>query len=147
MSSTLIWFIAFCVFLGANIILSGIVGGQLALAAGAICGALCSLAFPGTAAPFTVAAAVTVLGVAIAYMMRRRLRRIGSARSAEASYPDEAREISVGKVVDGRARVSYRGSTWDAKALSGEELKPGIWVIDRIDGTMLVLRSRKGQGG
>ncbi|MGN0908179.1 MAG: NfeD family protein [Succinivibrio sp.] len=144
MSSTLLWFIAFCVVLGAEMILGTIY--LLAVAAGALCGALCTLFFPGNAAPFTVAAVVTALGVAIAYLMRRRLRRIGSTKSAEASYPDEGREISVGKVVDGRARVSYRGSTWDAKALSGEELKPGIWIIDRIDGTMLVLRQKKGEG-
>ncbi len=145
MSSTLIWFIAFCVILGAEMILGTIY--LLALAAGAICGALCSLVLPGTAAPFAAAALVTALGVAIAYAMRRRLRKLGGSRSAEASNPDEGREISVGKVVDGRARVSYRGSTWDARAMSGEELKPGIWLIDRIDGTMLVLRQKEGQGG
>ena len=122
MSSTLIWFTAFCVILGAEMILGTIY--LLALAAGAICGALCSLAFPGTALPFAVAALVTALGVAIAYAMRRRLRKLGGSRSAEASNPDEGREISVGKVVDGRARVSYRGSTWDARAVLGEELKP-----------------------
>lgn len=145
MSSTLLWFIAFCIILGAEMILGTIY--LLAVAAGALCGAIWTLVFPGGSAPFAVAALVTALGVVIAYLMRRRLRRLGGTKSAEASYPDEGREISVGKVVDGRARVSYRGSTWDAKAISGENLKPGIWEIDRIDGTMLVLRRKAGGTG
>jgi membrane protein implicated in regulation of membrane protease activity len=141
MSPTLLWFIAFCVILGTEMILGTIY--LLALAAGALCGALCTLVFPGSTAPFAFAAVVTALGVAIAYAMRHRLRKLGGSRSNETSYPDEGREISVGKVVDGQARVSYRGSTWNARAVAGEELKPGIWIIDRVDGTVLVLRKKQ----
>lgn len=140
MSPTLIWFISFCVILGAEMILGTIY--LLALAAGALSGALATLIFPSSAGPFFIAAVVTTLGVIIACVMRRRLRAIGEKKSKDASYPDEGREVSVGKVADGRSRVSYRGSTWEARAVSGD-LTPGIWVIDHIDGTILILREKK----
>lgn len=134
MSEILIWFIAFCIILGLEMVLSTVY--LLALAAGALSAAISCLIGDNTTAHITVAALVTVLGAAGAYLCRRRhLKKSGTDKT---QYPDEGREISVAKVVSGVARVTYRGASWDA-VCEDEELKPGIWRIKRVDGTRLIL--------
>lgn len=138
MSATVVWFILFCVVLGAEMMLSTIY--LLAFAAGLIAAALCSLCSDSTALQVAVAAVVTALGAVAVFFIRRRLKAKNQDRD-EVQNPDEGREISVGKVVDNVARVSYRGTTWDAVSET-EPLVPGIWLIDRIDGTRLIVRPR-----
>ncbi|MDY6321579.1 MAG: hypothetical protein SPL30_01515 [Succinivibrio sp.] len=140
MSDTALWFIAFCLILGSEMVLGTVY--LLAVAAGALAGAVTALVFAGGPGPFAVAGIVTAAGAVIAWFFRRRLHRISQAQSDEVSNPDEGREISVGKVVNGTARVSYRGTTWEARAREGE-LKAGIWLIDHVDGPSLVLRPKE----
>lgn len=134
MSEILLWFIAFCVILGIEMIFSTIY--LLALAAGSLAAALTCLAGNNTAAHVTTAAIVTIAGIGIAYLtIKRRKQR----REQDLNEPDCGREVKVEKVFDGRARVNYRGTFWDALAEDGE-LTPGIWFIARVDGTRLILQ-------
>ena len=136
MSEILLWFIAFCVILGAEMIFSTVY--LLALAAGALAAALTCLAGTNIAAHVTTAAIVTIAGIVIAFfsLKRRKLRQ-----EQDLNQPDLGHEVKVEKVYDYRARVNYRGTFWDAVAEEGE-LSPGIWLIARVDGTRLVLRKK-----
>ena len=86
---------------------------------------------------FAVCALVTVAGCALAHLLRRR-------RHPEADklmHLDEGERIRVEAVgTGGTAVVQYRGAPWIACAEEGE-LSPGIWIIARVDGTRLILRS------
>ena len=41
---------------------------------------------------------------------------------------------------DGTTEVRYRGTRWEAYALEGSRLEPGIWVIERTEGPRLALK-------
>ncbi len=138
MSEILIWFIAFCIILGLEMVFSTVY--LLALAAGALSAALSCLIGHNTTAHITVAAFITVLGAIGVYLGKKRQTKKQAANKTQ--YPDEGREITVAKVVDGVARVTYRGASWDA-VCEEEELKAGIWKIKRVDGTRLILESTK----
>ncbi len=138
MSEILIWFIAFCIILGLEMVLSTVY--LLALAAGALTAALSCLIGESTTAHITVSALVTVLGAVGVYLCKRRQAR--KENTDKTQYPDEGREISVAKVVAGIARVTYRGASWDA-VCEDEELTPGIWKIKKVDGTRLILERAK----
>ena len=135
MSEILLWFVAFCVILGAEMLLSTVY--LLALATAALMASLSCLLGDSTVAHITVAALVTVLGIALVYTLKKRHLEKADNKT---QYPDEGRTISVGKVVDGVARVTYRGASWDAVA-DHEELTAGIWEIKKVDGTRLILKS------
>lgn len=45
---------------------------------------------------------------------------------------------------DGLAVVTYRGATWIARPGSASNLTPGVWTIESVDGTQLVLGERRG---
>lgn len=134
MSEILIWFIAFCVILGLEMVLSTVY--LLALSAGALSAAISCLIGDNTTAHISVAAFVTVLGAIGVYLYKSR--QIKKRDADKTQYPDEGREISVAKVVSGVARVTYRGASWDA-VCEEEELEPGIWRIKKVDGTRLIL--------
>lgn len=135
MSETVIWFIIFCVILGSEMMFSTIY--LLAFAAGALSAALLSLITSSFTAQVTLCAIVTAAGALIVFFIRRR--RKNTALDNDVQNPDAGREISVGKVVNGVSRVSYRGTTWDAVSET-DPLEVGIWEIDRIDGTRLIVK-------
>ncbi len=137
-SEILLWFIAFCMILGAEMVLSTVY--LLALAAGALAAALSCVVGGTTAAHVTIAAIVTVAGVVITFIIQRRRKQHKSTDIT--SSPDIGHRVKVEKVNDGKARVYYRGTFWDA-AGDHEDLTCGIWYIARVDGNRLILRKNK----
>jgi len=86
---------------------------------------------------FAVCALVTVIGCALAHLLRRRK----NPQADRLMNLDEGERIRVESVgTGGTAVVQYRGAPWIACAEEGD-LTPGTWIIARVDGTRLVLRS------
>ena len=86
---------------------------------------------------FAVCALVTVIGCALAHLLRCRK----NPQADRLMNLDEGERIRVESVgTGGTAVVQYRGAPWIACAEEGD-LTPGTWIIARVDGTRLVLRS------
>ena len=89
------------------------------------------------AGTFAVCALVTVIGCALAHLLRRRK----NPQADRLMNLDEGERIRVESVgTGGTAVVQYRGAPWIACAEEGD-LTQGTWIIARVDGTRLVLRS------
>ena len=112
----------------------------LMLALGAAAGALAAHA--GLALTVQIACAA-VLGGAAVVLCHLRRQRLPPALPAQTN-PDVNLDIgSTVQVVqwqaDGRTRVAYRGSTWDARHAGGGVPQPGAHVIRGVDGNCLLL--------
>lgn len=136
-SQSAIWLISALVILGIEMLLGTIY--LLALCAGALCGAIFAMFHTGLSVQFSVCGAVTIAGIILAFIFRRRIKKLHSKQSNEASNPDKGRTVEVLALErDGSARVSYRGATWTAVARQGR-LSEGIWIIEKADGPRLIL--------
>jgi len=112
----------------------------LMLALGAAAGALAAHAGLGLTAQ-TGAAAVLGGGAVVLWHLRRSRQPAGLPA---ATNPDV--NLDVGGTVqvsawqpDGSARVSYRGSAWNARHAGPGHPAPGLHVIRAVDGNHLVL--------
>lgn len=114
----------------------------LVLAVGCLAGAL--LAFTGAQAAWQcIACAVfAVIGGFIIHRMKKQ--SLCDDKEAE-----QLQNLDVGQSVhvsqwknDGSTQVQYRGSLWFAKAAPNTERKPGVFTIEKIDGSCLILRQK-----
>lgn len=134
-SGTVLWFILALIVAAVEMV----TGTVYLLAVMLACAAAGAAGWLGLDASwqFAVCALVTVAGCALAHLLRRR-------RHPEADklmHLDEGERIRVEAVgTGGTAVVQYRGAPWIACAEEGE-LSPGLWIIARVDGTRLILRS------
>lgn len=134
-SGTVLWFILALIVAAVEMV----TGTVYLLAVMLACAAAGAAGWLGLDASwqFAVCAFVTVAGCALAHLLRRR-------RHPEADklmHLDEGERIRVEAVgTGGTAVVQYRGAPWIACAEEGE-LSPGLWIIARVDGTRLILRS------
>ena len=110
------------------------------LALGAVAAALAQWA--GFGATAQVATAALVGGGATALWHLRRARHPQSAPAQ--SNPDVL--LDIGQTVqvnqwgsDGTARVSYRGSEWDARLVASDSATPGPYRIRAVQGNRLEL--------
>lgn len=85
-------------------------------------------------------AIVLFAGLPVAHYVRRRLQNPESER---VSHDDVGAPVTVVAVHQGRVRVSYRGSEWDARPTAGlapERLAAGatLWIAARDGNTLVV---------
>ena len=85
-------------------------------------------------------ASMVGLAILIPYDIRRRTQVPASSLDQEIGNNVTVKSVST----EGKARVAYRGSTWDAVAESNAmELRVGeIYTIAAVNGNTLVLRMR-----
>ncbi|MFU0841344.1 MAG: NfeD domain-containing protein [Burkholderia sp.] len=134
LSATVLWFIAALVAAGVEMFLGTVY--LLAVAAACAGGGLVSFLGFGTSWQLTAAAVIIVAGIWLVH----RFRRHKEDRSSELQQMDSGQTVSVEKIgEDGFATVNYRGAPWTARAAEGQTLSPGLWRIERVDGTQLVL--------
>lgn len=136
MENYLIWLILGLVLLGVEMMIGSIY--LLALVAG--CAVACIFAFMGTSftAQCIVAAIVAIAGVIAAFVFRRNIRK-KLTPNQDCDNLDKGQIINVEKIdSDGGATVNYRGAQWKAYAAEGS-LETGIYHIDKVDGTRLIL--------
>ena len=140
MSAYLVWLILALVILGCEMMLGSIY--LIACAAGAFCACIFALCDFSIAMQCSAAAVVTIAGVIAAIYFRRRLRTTLTPNKS-ADNLDKGQLVNVNEILkDGSARVSYRGALWTAYADNGS-LHEGVYSVDRIDGTRLILSEKK----
>ena len=135
-SPTIAWFIAAALVLALELFLTTayLLAVSFGLAAGAI-------AFSGQILACAAAVALGCVAVLI-YKKKFSGRKDDSMRLQNL---DEGRLVRVDSVgSDGLAVVTYRGATWIARPGSASNLTPGVWTIESVDGTQLVLGERRG---
>lgn len=110
----------------------------LMLAAGAGAGALG--AHLGMAPAGQMLSAAIVGGLAVAVWHRRRPRNALAASGDPDVNLDIGRDVNVAAwLPDGSARVSYRGTTWQARYVGGGPAQAGRHVVRAIEGSQLLL--------
>lgn len=98
---------------------------------------------------FTVQLGVSAVVATVAVVALRRSRWGGRLGSADIAA-DPKQTLDIGQRVhvtewqDGRARVSYRGSQWDAQLAEGEPPTVGTFYIREVRGTRLVVSAHAG---
>ncbi len=140
MSAPLIWLILGLLILGAEMLLGTIY--LLALFIGALGGVLAALFDFSLTTQCTLSGILTILGVIIAYYSRSHIKKLHGKKS-DLNNLDEGQLVCVNKVLEnGTAQVSYRGTIWIAYC-QNQKLSEGVWFIDRIDGTRLILSHKQ----
>jgi membrane protein implicated in regulation of membrane protease activity len=94
----------------------------------------------GLAVQIAVVAVITGLGLIVLRKTRfLKKREINAARNRDVVL-DIGQTIMVTTWSDGnRAKIRYRGATWDARLAKGATPKPGPHKIVEMDGTVLIL--------
>lgn len=113
---------------------------MLVLAAGAVAAALAAMIGLGIGGQLAVGAAVVLVGSVIV----RRLRPLGPKRPEASSNPDINQDIGAHLTVerwgpDRRARISYRGSTWEVELIAGEPTDALHYIVHQVTGSRLRL--------
>lgn len=115
----------------------------LMIALGAAAGGLAAWA----GGDLTVQLAVSAVVAAVAVVALRRspwggrLRKTDMAADPEQTL-DIGQHVHVTEWVEGRARVNYRGSQWEALLAEGESPAIGSFYIREVRGTRLVLSAK-----
>lgn len=89
----------------------------------------------------TAAGITTIIAACFSFMLRKKLRR---PIDTKLNNLDKGERVKVepGKInPDGTAKVVYRGADWTAYSTQGA-LTAGIYLIDKVDGTRLVLEEK-----
>jgi membrane protein implicated in regulation of membrane protease activity len=139
LSEPLLWWL-----IAGSLILTELVTGTfylLMLALGATAGALA--AHLGLAPSAQMVSAALLGGGAVALWYNHRRRRPASP-DAQAN-PDVLLDIGAQVQVehwndDGTTRITYRGASWQARHSGTGQPEPGPHTIERIDGSILLLR-------
>jgi membrane protein implicated in regulation of membrane protease activity len=137
MSLHWIWWIAAALLIGAELLTGTFY--LLAIGIAVALGGTAAWLGASTEAQFAVAG---VLGVALTIAAHR-------LRVARATPPPQP-SLDIGHAVkvatwsaDGRARVDYRGSTWDAELASPDVARAETLYIVAVRGSVLVLSDRR----
>ena len=116
----------------------------LAVALACFAGAAVALAGGGLTLALIVLAIVALLGMPIAHLLRRRFINQEAER---VSQDDVGGNVTVVGNLNGRLRVSYRGSTWDARLTDSAEGKPETGDACRITARVCNVLTIKPQSG
>lgn len=141
-SPTIAWFIAAALVLALELFLT--TAYLLAVSFGLAAGAIAAWAGFGFSGQILACAAAVALGCVAVLIYKKKFsgRKDDSMRLQNL---DEGRLVRVDSVgSDGLAVVTYRGATWIARPGSASNLTPGVWTIESVDGTQLILGERRG---
>lgn len=138
MSTTIMWI---CIAIVMAIIEINILTFYLlCLAVGSLVGALLSALGFDFSTQCLFAGIVTIICAIATVVLRKKLKRNKDHNNNNLDV-DQYVEVKEEDLKDnGCARVMYRGTTWMAFCLT-EPLKPGIYQIEKVDGTRLVLKT------
>lgn len=113
----------------------------LAVAAGLAGGGVAAYLDCPVSTQLTVAGIVTIIMACLSFVLRKKLKR---PIDAKANSLDKGERVAVEAAKinnDGSAKVIYRGAEWLAYSTKGS-LTAGIYLIEKIDGTRLVLEDK-----
>lgn len=136
MQAYVVWFIAACVLIAAELMSGSLYLLVIGVAAGAA--GACALAGLSTGVQLGVASAISIAGVAALRLWRREA---GGAADAGLAFDAGQTVEVVDPRHDGGLRVAYRGTHWDAELEGGGAAAPGQrLVIAQTRGSTLVVR-------
>jgi membrane protein implicated in regulation of membrane protease activity len=145
MTDWMIWFVAACV-----LVVLEMASGTfylLMLAIGVAAGGIAAIADASGVWQCVIAALVA----AVATTALHRSRYGKSESLAAARNPDVNLDIGQSVTVDAwqeaanmtpRARVPYRGALWDVELAAGSKPLAGVFVIEEVRGSCLIVRNR-----
>ena len=137
MSVHWIWWLAAILLIGAELLTGTFY--LLAVGIAVALGGVTAWLGAGTEVQFIVAG---VLGVALTVVAHRL--RIGRATPQPQPSLDIGQPVKVATWgADGRARVAYRGSTWDAEVATPEVRRDETLYIVGVRGSVLILSDRQ----
>lgn len=113
----------------------------IAIAVACFAGAATAFLGGGLPVSLAVLGAVAAAGLPVAHWVRARLR---NRASEQVSRDDVGRTVTVAESGPGRLRVSYRGTTWDARLADAAAAEPTVGqtlrIVDRDGNTLLLGR-------
>lgn len=115
----------------------------LAVAAGMCAGGIAAYLGSTTETQITAAGITTIIVACFSFMLRKKLRRTIDVKLNNMDKGERVQVVGDKIASDGSARVVYRGTDWVAYSTQGP-LSAGIYLIDRIDGTRIVLEQKVG---
>jgi len=137
MSVHWLWWIAAALLIGAELLTGTFY--LLAIGIAVASGGAAAWFGAGTAAQFAIAG---VMGVALTLAAHRL--RVGRASPPPQPSFDIGQSVQVATWgPDGRARVAYRGSTWDAELASPDVARAETLYIVGVRGSVLLLSDRR----
>ena len=111
----------------------------LVFAVAVVAGGIVSI-FNDGSLPYLVTASLTIIGcIWIAYRRSKKTKE-GLDDSARIQNIDVGQKVHVKEFVGSRARVSYRGTPWDAMSYDGSDLSTGEWEIVKLKGNCLIIK-------
>ncbi len=134
-SGTVLWYVMALILVGAELLTATFY--LLVVALG--CVAAGTTSYFGLALGWKLGSCALVIILGSIWVHRLRSKKDSQA-SERLMALDAGQRVEVSSVgTDGLAVVQYRGSPWVARSDEGE-LHAGLYTIDRIDGTQLVLK-------
>ena len=125
-----LWLIGAVVLAGADILLGTIY--LLIIAAAALTAFIFALIGAGILFQLLAFAVFAITGcVYLSYRKRK---------NSVSTDADHLQHIN-----DGKARVFYRGTVWDAKPEKGSPMVPGLWEIVGMSGNTLIIKLKQGK--
>lgn len=115
----------------------------LAVAAGFSAGGIAAYFECTTETQITAAGITTIIVACFSFMLRKKLRRTIDTKLNNMDKGERVHVEASKIAADGSAKVVYRGADWLAYSTKGP-LTAGIYLIDHIDGTRLVLEEKVG---
>jgi len=113
----------------------------IAIAVACFAGGAVAFMGAGLTTTLTVVGVVTLLGLPIAHWVRGRMKNVASD---QVSNDDIGRDVTVLESGNGRLRVTYRGTAWDARLVAADATSPLPGQTLRIvarEGNTLVLEA------
>lgn len=135
MSLYIVWLVLAFIILGVEMLVGSIY--LLALFVGGLCGSLIAFLDGSLTLQASACAIVSIAGVIVAFYFKLKYR----CKDKKATNNlDKGNQVFVDIVnPDGSALVKYRGAMWTAFDKDNQKLESGYYLIDRIDGTRLLL--------
>ena len=139
-SITYLWLIGAVVLAGADILLGTIY--LLIVAAAALAAFVFALAGAGILFQLLAFAVFAIFGCV--YLSYRKRNSIGGTDADHLQHINDGHTVEVREWKEnGKARVFYRGTVWDAKPGKGSPRVPGLWEIVGMSGNTLIIKLKQ----
>lgn len=138
MDAYLIWLIVAIILLLIELSLNSVY--LLAVFIGALTAVFVSFMNGSVNTQLTSAGIITIIGVVVAFFLKKRWKNNDSKN--DVGNLDKNQIVEIHEIEsDGSAKVNYRGTVWKAYAKTGE-LDKGLYVIERVEGTRLIVEKK-----
>lgn len=137
-----LWLIGAVVLAGADILLGTIY--LLIIAAAALTAFIFALIGAGILFQLLAFAVFAIAGCV--YLSYRKRKNSVSTDADHLQHINDGHSVEVKEwKKNGKARVFYSGTVWDAKPEKGSPMVPGLWEIVGMSGNTLIIKLKQGK--